>query len=491
MSRGSYSAVRVLMLSWEYPPRIIGGISTHVYHLSKSLVRKGIGVHVLTFDFPNTQFQEVIDGVRISRVESSSVSQTDFLLWIYSMNSLMIERGKELLRDQMFDLVHAHDWMVGRAALELNKSSGIPLVTTVHATEIGRRAGLYDDYQRKIHEIEQLLIQYSEEVICCSQYMLSHLKVNFGANPNKISVVPNAVDISRFNSETNDGRELGQKLGPGVRLAEMVVLYVGRLVEEKGLHTLIEAFEMLNHDNVSATLIIVGEGPIKEDLTAEVRKRGLQGVIHIIGFVDEAMLIALYRSSNIFVLPSVYEPFGIAVLEAMASRIPVVVSDVGGLSEIVEHGLTGLKFQPSDPVSLAASIRRLLEEGSLARELTQNAYRMLAEKYSWDVAAERTLRVYERASTEILKFGAVPDEHFLTDTSLTSLLFTLGATNGKNAMSLGEIADVVKAPGLPLKLILGKLSSHGYLVNLLDPDSNEVRYHLSDKGIVKACARFS
>src|SRR5712691_3569712 len=394
VSRGSYSAVRVLMLSWEYPPRIIGGISTHVYHLSKSLVRKGNTVHVLTFDFPNTQLQEVVDGVRISRVESSSVSKTDFLLWIYSMNSLMIERGKELLRGEMFDLVHAHDWMVGRAALELNKSSGIPLVTTVHATEIGRRAGLYNDYQRTIHEIEQLLIQYSEQVICCSQYMLRHIKVNFGVPPNRISIVPNAVDISRFSSETNDGRELGQKLGLGARTTERVVLYVGRLVEEKGLHTLIGAFEMLNQDNVGATLIIAGEGPIKEDLAAEVRKRGLEEVIHIVGFVDEATLIALYRSSNIFVLPSVYEPFGIVVLEAMAGRIPVVVSDVGGLSEIVEHGVTGLKAQPRDPASFAFSIRRLLEQRPLARELTQNAYRMVAERYDWDLADERTLQVY-------------------------------------------------------------------------------------------------
>ncbi len=479
------------MLSWEFPPRIIGGISTHVYHLSKSLVRKGNTVHVLTFDFPNTQLEEVVEGVRISRVDSTSVSQTDFLLWIYSMNSLMIERGKGLLRDQMFDLVHAHDWMVGRAALELNKSSGIPLVTTVHATEIGRRAGLYNDYQRTIHEIEQLLIQYSEQVICCSQYMLRHMKVNFGVSPNRISVVPNAVDISRFNSETNDGRELGQKLGLGARTTERVVLYVGRLVEEKGLHTLIEAFEMLNQDNVGATLIIAGEGPIKEDLAAEVRKRGLDEVIHIVGFVDEATLIALYRLSKIFVLPSVYEPFGIAVLEAMAGRLPVVVSDVGGLSEIVEHGVTGLKVQPRDPASLAFSIRRLLEQRPLARELTQNAYRMVAERYDWDLAAERTLQVYERASSEMLRFGTVPDESFLTETSLANLLFTLGATNSKNAKSAGEIAKVVKAPVLPLKMILGRLSSHGYLVNLLDPESDEVRYHLSDKGIIKACASFS
>src|SRR2546422_5286487 len=483
--------MRVLMLSWEFPPRIIGGISTHVYHLSKSLVCKGNTVHVLTFDFPNTQPEDVVEGVSISRVESAGVSQTDFLLWIYSMNSLMIERGKRLLRDQAFDLVHAHDWMVGRAALELNKSSGIPLVATVHATEIGRRAGLYDDYQRKIHEIEQLLIQYSEQVICCSQYMLRHLKVNFGAPPDKISVISNGVDMSQFDSEKNDGRELRQKLSLGTRPAEKVVLYVGRLVEEKGLHTLIEAFEILNQENVGATLIIAGEGPIKEELMTEVRQRGLEEVIRITGFVDEATLIALYRSSNIFVLPSDYEPFGISVLEAMAARIPVVVSDVGGLSEIVEHGVTGLKVQPRDPVSLAASIRRLLEEESLARELTQKAYLMAGERYRWDHAAESTLRVYERASSEMLKFGAVPDEHFLTETSLTNLLFTLGATNSKNARSAGEIADVVKAPSRPLKLILGNLSSNGYLANLLDPESHEVRYHLSDKGIIKACASFS
>jgi len=185
------------------------------------------------------------------------------------------------------------------------------------------------------------------------------------------------------------------------------------------------------------------------------------------------------------------EPDALIVENGGLLRLPVVVSDVGGLSEIVEHGVTGLKAQPRDPVSLAASIRLLLEDRSLAQELTENAYRMVAEKYSWDLAAERTLQVYERAFGETLGFGEVPDDHFLTETSLTNLLFTLGATHSKNARSVGEIAEVVKAPALPLKLILGRLSSHGYLANLLDPESYEVRYHLSDKGIIKVCARFS
>src|SRR6266487_2577401 len=126
------------MLTWEFPPRIIGGLSTHVYFLSKSLARRDVRVQIITCDFPTLPKDEILNGVYVTRVNSSGISYRDFLLWTHNMNSLMIEEACEILDSNRFDLIHAHDWMVGRAALKLKILYKLPLVTTIHSTEIGR-----------------------------------------------------------------------------------------------------------------------------------------------------------------------------------------------------------------------------------------------------------------------------------------------------------------------------------------------------------------
>ncbi|HYU55319.1 MAG TPA: glycosyltransferase family 4 protein, partial [Candidatus Dormibacteraeota bacterium] len=118
------------MLTWEFPPRIIGGISTHVYHLSRALVEKGTPVRVITCDFPKTPAEEIIDGVSVSRVISGRVPESNFLLWIYHLNSQMISKATELFETERFDLIHAHDWVVGRAGVELKNQLGLPLIST-------------------------------------------------------------------------------------------------------------------------------------------------------------------------------------------------------------------------------------------------------------------------------------------------------------------------------------------------------------------------
>src|SRR6266700_2431308 len=159
------------MLTWEFPPRIIGGISTHVYHLSRALVEKGIQVRVIT---------------------------CNFLLWIYHLNSQMISKTTELFETERFDLIHAHDWVVGRAAVELKNRLGLPLISTIHATEIGRGGSLDGEYRTKVRDTERLLVEQSDGIICCSNYMLDHIQHVLGAVKTKIRVIPNGVEASRF-----------------------------------------------------------------------------------------------------------------------------------------------------------------------------------------------------------------------------------------------------------------------------------------------------
>src|SRR6266498_142671 len=407
------------MLTWEFPPRIIGGISTHVYHLSRALVEKGTPVRVITCDFPNAPAEEIIDGVPVSRVDSGRVPESNFLLWIYHLNSQMISKTIELFETERFDLIHAHDWVVGRAAVELKNRLGLPLISTIHATEIGRGGSLDGEYRRKVRDIERLLVEQSDGIICCSNYMLDHIQHVLGSVKTKVRVIPNGVESSRFNG----GRQ-PQLILAGISEDRKIILYVGRIVREKGIFTLLDALEKLRKQGKDVSLVFVGEGPLKEDLAKEVLRRKLSDRVKLAGFVDEKKLVSLYNSSDVFVLASHYEPFGMVVLEAMASRIPVVVSDVGGLSEIVEDGITGVKVPSSDPHALAEGILRVLENRELSERLKENAYRAVQERYRWDTIAEKTLEAYRTSSPMPQSSKAVEDAEFLSDPALLQFLLT-------------------------------------------------------------------
>ncbi|TMI37485.1 glycosyltransferase family 4 protein [Candidatus Bathyarchaeota archaeon] len=476
-----------MMLTWEFPPRIIGGISTHVYHLSRALVEKGTSVRVITCDFPNAPAEEIIDGVPVSRVDSGRVPESNFLLWIYHLNSQMISKTTELFETERFDLIHAHDWVVGRAAVELKNRLGLPLISTIHATEIGRGGSLDGEYRRKVRDIERLLVEQSDGIICCSNYMLDHIQYVLGAVKTKIRVIPNGVEASRF----NNGRQ-PQLIPTGVSEDRKTILYVGRIVREKGIFTLLDAFEKLRKQGKDVSLVLVGEGPLKEDLAKEVLRRKLNDRVKLAGFVDEKKLVSLYNSSDAFVLPSHYEPFGMVALEAMASRVPVVVSDVGGLSEIVEDGITGVKVPAANPSTLAEGILRVLEDRELSEQLKENAYRAVQERYRWDMIAEKTIEAYRISFAKPSPSSrAVEDAEFLSDPALVQFLLTIGATDGEGAISAGEIASLIKSPETPVKLSLGRQASLGYVSTKLTPDSARVRYHLSPVGIIKACSDMS
>ena len=476
-----------MMLTWEFPPRIIGGISTHVYHLSRALVEKGTSVRVITCDFPKAPAEEIIDGVLVSRVDSGRVPESNFLLWIYRLNSQMISKTTELLETERFDLIHAHDWVVGRAAVELKNRLDLPLISTIHATEIGRGGSLDGEYRRKVRDIERLLVEQSDGIICCSNYMLDHIQHVLGAVKTKIRVIPNGVEASRF----NNGRQ-PQPIPTGVSEDRKTILYVGRIVREKGIFTLLDAFEKLRKQGKDVSLVLVGEGPLKEDLAKEVLRRKLNDRVKLAGFVDEKELVSLYNSSDVFVLASHYEPFGMVALEAMASRVPVVVSDVGGLSEIVEDGITGVKVPASNPSTLAEGILRVLEDRELSEQLKENAYRAVQERYRWDMIAEKTIEAYRISFAKPSPSSrAVEDAEFLSDPALVQFLLTIGATDGEGAISAGEIASLIKSPETPVKLSLGRQASLGYVSTKLAPDSARVRYHLSPVGIIKACSDMS
>jgi glycosyltransferase involved in cell wall biosynthesis len=183
---------------------------------------------------------------------------------------------------------------------------------------------------------------------------------------------------------------------------EKIVLYVGRLVYEKGIHILINAVPKIL-SKVNAKFIIVGSGYMKEQLLNIVRSMGLEHKVLFEGFVDEDSLIKLQKVADVSVVPSLFEPFGIVALEAMAAKSPVVVSDTGGLSEIIEHDITGVKVYPNNPESLAWGINKILLDPAFAQKVRENAYHTVLEKYDWGTIAKQTKRIYENVLGEYSK----------------------------------------------------------------------------------------
>jgi 1,4-alpha-glucan branching enzyme len=381
-----------MMLTWEFPPRIIGGISPHVYYLSKSLAKNGVKVYVITCDFPGAPQHETVEGVEVFRIDSYKNPSPDFATWVYLMNVNMQKEAAALLNsiDERVDVLHAHDWLVADAGIGLKHVFRKPLLTTMHSTEIGRRNGIHFDYERMIHETEAWLTYEAWRVICCSDYMVSHVRWAFGLPEDKLVMVPNGVDAEAYSK--ND--DLSSFRGKFALPEEKIVLFVGRLVYEKGVHVLVNAIPKVS-EKVNAKFIIVGNGYMKEQLSNIVKNMGFAHKVMFTGFVDDDTLRKLQKCADVSVVPSLFEPFGIVALEAMAAKSPVVVSNTGGLSEIVEHDVTGVKVYPENPDSLAWGITKVLLNDAYANDLRNNAYKKIQEKYNWNKIAQLTKTVYE------------------------------------------------------------------------------------------------
>jgi glycosyltransferase involved in cell wall biosynthesis len=392
----------VMMLTWEFPPRIIGGISPHVYYLSRNLAKNGVKVYVVTCDFPEAPQHEVVDGVEVFRIDSYKNPSPDFATWVYLMNVNMQKEAAALVNSISgnVDIFHAHDWLVANAGIGLKHVFRKPLLTTIHSTEIGRRNGIHFDYERMIHETEAWLTYEAWKVICCSDYMVSHVKWAFGLPTDKLVMIPNGVDAETYTRMEQD--DLSSFRGKFALPEEKIVLFVGRLVYEKGVHVLVNAVPKVL-EKVNAKFIIVGNGYMKEQLSNIVKNMGLAHKVQFTGFVDDETLRKLQKCADVSVVPSLFEPFGIVALEAMAAKSPVVVSDTGGLSEIVEHDVTGVKVYANNPESLAWGITKVLLDENFANLIKANAYKKVQEKYNWNKIAQQTKANYETVLSEYSK----------------------------------------------------------------------------------------
>ncbi len=372
--------MKILMLSWEYPPRIIGGISRVVYDLAQNLGENGNDVHVLTCWEPYTEDYEIDKNVTVHRVHVYNNPSSTFVEWVMQLNFAMIEYAIKLVQNNGFDIVHAHDWLVAYAARVLKHTFEIPIITTIHATEYGRNNGIHTDMSRTINNIEKWLMNESDALIVNSNYMRDELISVFNINEDKISVISNGVDLDKFNNiYTDTGFRENYALAN-----EKIVFYVGRLVNEKGVHVLLNAIPKILECFNDVKFVIAGKGPCLNNLIELSQKLNINEKVYFTGFVSEEVLLKLYKCSDIAVFPSTYEPFGIVALEGMVAGIPVVVSDTGGLNEIVNHKEDGMKFYSGNSNSLADCIIELLKDETLSKRICNVALEKLHKLYNWN-----------------------------------------------------------------------------------------------------------
>ncbi|MGZ4604431.1 MAG: glycosyltransferase family 4 protein [Kineosporiaceae bacterium] len=391
--------MRILQLSWEYPPLVYGGLGRHVHALCEAQAAAGHEVTVLTQAVDGARPDEVVGGVRVLRVPTDPplVPRDDLLAWVMGLGHAIARAGVRLADEISPEVVHAHDWLMCHAGATLKEAFGGPLVATVHATEAGRHQGwLPSALSRSIHTTEWWLTYEARRVVTCSAHMRWEVTRLFDLPPDKVDVIPGGIHLGDWSvpaERTAAARDRYAGEGP-------LLVFAGRLEWEKGVHTLIDAMPRLRRRHPGLRLVLAGQGTHAEALRDRARQRRLGRSVAFTGFLAEDRLAALVSAADCTVVPSIYEPFGMVALEAAALGTPLVVADTGGLRELAEHGVSGQRFAPGDPAALADAVSALLSDEVLARRAVRAARQVLSRDYSWASVAERLTTTYERAVCE-------------------------------------------------------------------------------------------
>lgn len=398
--------MRVIMFSWEYPPKIVGGISRHVYDLAHALVKQNIEVHVVTCEHPSAAAEEIEDGIHLYRVTPSGPGN-NFIHWVQLLNEAMLARADTLIADLLGKgdglplILHPHDWLAHFAASALKHKYRLPLVATIHATEYGRNSGIKGPTQEYINSVEEQLQNEAWRVIVCTEFMKRECEHALHTPWDKMDVVPNGVDAAKFKLPDFTSEEKAAFRAKYAAPEEKIVFFVGRMVREKGVQVLIEALPKVRWRYHDTKLLICGGGQ-REHLVNLAAYLGMERHVYFAGFVPDDDLMKIYSIIDIACFPSLYEPFGIVALEAMAAKVPVVVSDAGGLPEVVENNVTGITTYAGSPNSLADGLLKLLHEPETAQRMVAEAYERVQTTFNWHVIAAQTVSVYDRVWTEYI-----------------------------------------------------------------------------------------
>ncbi len=391
------------MLSWEYPPVVVGGLGRHVHALATQLAAQGHDVVVLcrqpsgTDAITHPTVDVVSEGVRLVRVAEDPahfVFEKDLVAWTLAMGHAMVRAGLAL-GSWRPDVVHAHDWLVSHPAIALAEAFGVPLVATIHATEAGRHSGwLSHPLNQQVHSVEWWLANRADSLITCSSAMRREVAHLFDVDTDVVSVLHNGIEPGGWKVRAKDVGDARREYSPH---GDPLLLFFGRIEWEKGIQDLIAALPRIRRHHRGTRVVVAGDGSQTEWLQEQARKHRVLRAVEFVGHLSDRSLAALLTAANAVVLPSRYEPFGIVALEAAAAGTPLVASTAGGLGEVVLDGVTGLSFAPGDVDGLTRAVRTVLSDPSSAAARARAAKARLATDFNWATIASDTASVYASA----------------------------------------------------------------------------------------------
>lgn len=393
----------VLMYGWELPPHNSGGLGVACYGMAKSLASNGI---TIAFTLPkklrsNLPFMKIVSpyipGVDITAINAQLTSYATQATFSHAFSKANQPPHSPTIYDEAlrygrvaatwaqsrrFNLIHAHDWMTYPAAMQTKAISHKPWIAHVHATEYDRSGGSVDN---RIVQIEYQGLQDADKIITVSDYTKQKVMNHYHVPEEKISVVHNGVDPIEF--DALDVRRIFPR--------DQIVLFVGRLTFQKGVDYLLNAAKIVLQTHPNTVFVIAGSGDQEKSLIMQAAYLGIGHRIIFAGHLRGSQLRSLYRMANVFVMPSVSEPYGIVALEAIANGTPTIISKQSGVSETISHIY---KVDFWDIHKLAQQISHVLDFPHLAKEINSLA-QVEARRLSWNAAAQKIISVYQQVQS--------------------------------------------------------------------------------------------
>ena len=396
--------MKVLMFGWEFPPMSSGGLGTACYGLTKGLSSKGIGItfvvpyaaDITDASFLNLKSASNMVNLKIRKVDSiikpymtsdgyssylrkkpegiSKIYGSTLLDEVYRYNLA----AAKIAEEEDFDIIHCHDWMTFGAGMIAKKKKNKPLVLHVHATEFDRTGG--NNVNQYVYDIEREGMQKADLIIAVSNFTKNKIIDHYGVPRNKIRVVHNAVDFSQhYYDESFE-----------INKTDKIVLFLGRITLQKGPDYFLEAAKKVLEKEKNVKFIIAGSGDMESHIIEKSAEMGLAGKVLFAGFLNPDEVEKAFKMADIYVMPSVSEPFGITPLEAMKNKTPVIVSRQSGVSEVIRHCL---KVDFWDINEMSSKIISLLRYKPLHEALKEQGYQEV-KKFNWNIPAEKCIQIY-------------------------------------------------------------------------------------------------
>ena len=390
------------MLGWEFPPFNRGGLGVACYGLAKGLHNQGVDITLVLpkktgvkpdfFKLISTDVKidiNVIDSPLTPYMTSQEyevILSNEKTPSLYGKNLFeevkrYTAKVKELVKNETFDVIHAHDWMTYQAGIEIKKMSNKPLVVHMHATEFDRTGG--NGINQYVYDLERAGMNFADAVIPVSNFTKNMIMQHYGIPSEKIHPVHNAVEFNDYKSEDNFS---------GFKNHHKIVLSLGRITLQKGVdYFLYAAKQVLDYDD-SIRFVIAGSGDMERFLIEKAAEMGIADKVLFTGWLRGEDIDRAFQMADLYVMPSVSEPFGIAPLEAIRNNTPVIISKQSGVSEVLNHCL---KVDFWDVNELANKILSVLRYSEVHESLRENGSKEV-KKFNWNIPAKKCIEVYNK-----------------------------------------------------------------------------------------------